>query len=273
MFTFLRKASPKTPKKIVAIVASRNEQHCIRQCIDDLLANDLEVAVLDNESTDDTPKIISDISHKLVFHGKFPFHGCLSMMEVLNAKMALAQQLEADWIVHVDADELLRSCRDGETVRAGIERAAGRGANAVNFDEFVFLPRSEEEDYRGDDYFEKIKWYYFFDSSFPRRMLAFSSELSNVEGGGHILTGKTALFKENFILLHYICLNFAALREKYGSRIFAPDELARGWHQKRVNIAHRIGPPAAAHFLKYWPDNRVKSMDRSNPTGKHFWDW
>jgi len=46
------------PGKIVAIVAARNEEHHIRQCIEDLLANELEVGISDNESMDDTPRII-----------------------------------------------------------------------------------------------------------------------------------------------------------------------------------------------------------------------
>jgi len=257
----------------VAIVAARNEQYYIRQCIEDLLANDLEVAVLDHESTDDTTKIIADISHKLASCGKIPFNGNFDLVEVLSAKMLLAKQLKADWIVHVDADEILHSSRSCETLRAGIERAARSGANVINFDEFVFVPRSEAEDYRGADYIENLKWHYFFDWAVPRRMLAFSSELSNVEGAGHTITGKTVLFDENFVLSHYICLNFQATREKYTSRIFSPRGLARGWHGNRVNIAARIRPPQGDGFLKFRSGSKVESLDRSSPTEKHFWEW
>ncbi|MGC9964412.1 MAG: glycosyltransferase [Syntrophobacteraceae bacterium] len=58
MFPFFRRLSRKMPGKIVAIVAARNEEHHIRQCIEDLLANELEVGISDNESMDDTPRII-----------------------------------------------------------------------------------------------------------------------------------------------------------------------------------------------------------------------
>jgi glycosyltransferase involved in cell wall biosynthesis len=261
------------PKKIVAIIAVRNEQYYIRQCIEDLLANELEVAVLDNESTDDTSRIISDISHKLIFQGKIPFDGYCRWTELLTAKAALAKQLKADWIVHVDADEILRSCINGETIRAGIERAAGTGANVINFDEFVFVPRSEDEDYRNSNYVKEMKWYYFFDLSHPRRMLAYSSNLSNIEGAGHQVKGRKALHGENFILCHYIALSLQMLRDKYKNRTFPENELAKGWHLNRIGIEYRIGQPVADDFLKYWPDNRVESFDRSSPTGKHFWDW
>lgn len=270
---FFSRFFPKIPKKIVAIIAVRNEEHYIRQCVEDLLANEMEVAVLDNESTDDTFKIISSMSNKLIFHGTIPFNGYFRLTEQLKAKLSLAKQLKADWIVHVDTDEILRSSRDGETLRAGIIRAAGAGADVVNFDEFVFVPREEEDDFRGCDYQRLMQSYYFLDRSSPRRMLAFSSNLSNVEGAGHVVEGNKTLFDENFVLLHYLALNFQMLRDKCCARKIPADDLAKGWFKSRANADPGCICSPAAEKLKYRQDDKVGTLDRSEPQSKHFWEW
>jgi glycosyltransferase involved in cell wall biosynthesis len=273
IFSLLKRLSRRIPKKIVAIIAVRNGEPYIKRCIDHLIANELEVAVLDNESTDNTNRIISDNSHKLIFHGTIPFDGYYRVVKILQAKDDLARQLKADWMVHVDADEILHSCRSGETLRTGIERAARTGASVVNFDEFVFIPRSEQEDYRDSDYPKEMKWYYFFEPHHHRLMRAFSSRHSNIEGAGHRVGGKPALYEQNFALCHYIALSLQMLKDKYESQIFPEDALARGWHKSRANIdLNHIALPASEK-LKYWLDNRVESLDKSNPEDKHFWGW
>jgi len=233
----------------------------------------LEVAVLDNESTDNTNRIISDNSNKLIFHGTVPFDGCFRHGKLLEAKMVMAKQLKADWIVHVDVDEILHSCRSGETLRTGIEKAARTGASAVNFDEFVFVPRSEQEDYQGSDYPNEMKWYYFFQQVRYYLMRAFSSRYSNVEGAGHSIGGKPVVYEQNFVLCHYISLSSQMMKDKYESRIFVEDELAKGWHIDRAHIDFNHVRLPASEKLKYWLDNRVESLDKSNPQDKHFWGW
>lgn len=273
MFTFVRRLIRTGPKKVVAIIAARNEEHYIRKCVEDLIDNDLEVAVLDNDSTDATPAIISDLSPRLLFHGKIPHDGTVNLRRLLEAKMALAKQLAADWIIHVDADEILRSCRSGETVRAGIQRAAKAGANTINFREFVFVPTTRDEDFRGSDYVEKMKWYYFFDRGNPMRMLAFSTNLSNVDGAGHRVDGEVTLHREDFVMCHYIALNLQMLKDKYAARRYPESALEMGWHRTRANIDIDNIPVPATERLKYWRDNRPESLDKSNPQDKHFWEW
>lgn len=274
MLGFFKRYSGKAPKRVVAIVAARNEQYTIRQCVEDLLSNGLEVAVLDNESTDETPEIIKSISHKLAFHGTIPFDGTFRLYDILQAKRSLAKELDADWMVHVDSDEILHSCNSGETLRQGIERAAKEGANVVNFEEFVFLPKSDQEDYRNSDYVAQMKWYYHLDKNGPWLMRAFRpAEVSNLDGAGHRVKGKVRLHRENFVKCHYICLSFEGLRAKVRERKYARQSLERGWSRSRAALTPERIKPSDGDKLLFWQDGRVESLDRSQPVSMHFWDW
>ena len=54
--------------------------------------------------------------------------------------MEVVEALNSDWVVHVDADVIMHSYREGEGLREGLSRLDAEGWNVVNFDEFVFLP-------------------------------------------------------------------------------------------------------------------------------------
>jgi hypothetical protein len=58
---------------------------------------------------------------------------------------------------------------------------------------------------------------------------------------------------------------------KYTTRVFAADELARGWHQARLNQAADAFrfPPAAV--LRSLPDVGQRSLDRTDPWHVHYW--
>jgi hypothetical protein len=62
------------------------------------------------------------------------------------------------------------------------------------------------------------------------------------------------------------------MRDTYKNRIFSDNDLAKGWLGNRIGIAGRIGPPIANN-LKYWADDSVDFLDKSNPVDSHFWDW
>jgi hypothetical protein len=62
-----------------------------------------------------------------------------------------------------DADEIREAPPPYSTLREGLEGADREGFNAVNFDEFVFLPTSEEESFEGTDYVASMEYYYFFE--------------------------------------------------------------------------------------------------------------
>jgi hypothetical protein len=52
-----------------------------------------------------------------------------------------ARQREADWFMHVDADEIRLPPRTDRSLARAFAEVAGEGYNAVNFQEFTFIPK------------------------------------------------------------------------------------------------------------------------------------
>ena len=127
--------------RIVSIIAVRNGADYIEGCLEHLLSNGLEVAVLDQMSNDGTYEICQQFKGDGLCHlSRYEYPGYFSLKEQLLEKQKLIYQLKTDWIVHQDVDELLESAVQGINLAETIQYADWGGFNAVNFNEFVFIP-------------------------------------------------------------------------------------------------------------------------------------
>ena len=54
--------------------------------------------------------------------------------------MTIIDDIETDWVIHLDADEIMHTYRRGESLNEASHRLDAVGWNVANFDEFVFLP-------------------------------------------------------------------------------------------------------------------------------------
>lgn len=261
--------------EVTAILAIRNEEAMLGNCLRHLVRNGLRVAIIDNGSTDDSASIYraSEFAAHIVEVTELPFAGVFALEEQLRAKQAVAERIGGDWILHVDADELMHSYRADETLAEGLARLGAEGWNAVNFDEFVFLPIERDYPVRADG-FPDLSLYYFYQPSFPRLMRAWrpGAGLSPVESGGHQLGGAgRRLAPESFALRHYPFRSQAHAYEKYATRSFAAAELARGWHWQRVGQPRRRFRFPAAGRLKRLPTPACRALERSDPWALHYW--
>lgn len=259
--------------RITAVLCVRNEARYLAVGLKRLVAEGLDLAVIDNDSTDGTTDILDSFGHAIVHRSRLPYRGCFDLTAQLEAKQHVYRQVRTDWFVHVDADEILQSPRPGESLRQGIERVAADW-NVVNFDEFVFVPKSADEAHEGRDYYERMLHYYFFAPRPRRLMRAWKASAGLVQAeGGHALTGPDLrVAPENFLLRHYPLLSLDHARVKYPTRVFAPGDLAKGWHGNRLRVrADRIAfpPPHRLHALRA-PDD--KAFDRTVPWRRHFWE-
>ena len=153
---------------ITAVLAIRNEEAYLANCLRDLISNGLDFVVIDNDSTDSSAQIYGrrEFAAHLVRVCRLPFSGAFSLSEQLQRKMEIIEALNSDWVVHVDADEIMHSYREGEGLREALSRLDAEGWNVVNFDEFVFLPI--ERDYQPEMCGRQpISYYYFFQPSLP----------------------------------------------------------------------------------------------------------
>jgi glycosyltransferase involved in cell wall biosynthesis len=263
--------------RIVAILAVRNERHYIGNSLKHLVESDIEFAVIDNDSDDGTSEIVQqpEFASHLVSCQSLPFGGAFDLRQSLLAKDALANSINCDWIIHLDADEIMHSYRPGETLKSAIERLDAQGWDAINFDEFVFLP--VETDYAPDiDGWQPLRYYYFFEPQSPRLVRARKKNLpvTNVDTGGHRLTGGAfKLAPETFALRHYIFRSQQHAFEKYASRIFSGGDIARRWHRNRVRqpVEKFIFPSVDQLAALDAGDDRTLSRD--NPRKSHYWEW
>jgi glycosyltransferase involved in cell wall biosynthesis len=260
---------------VTAILAIRNEEAYLANCLRHLVQNQIDFVIIDNGSADSSRDIWRrrEFAANLVDVQDLPFTGAFSLTEQLKRKMEVLGALHTDWVIHLDADEVMHSYREGETLNEALARLDAGGSNVVNCDEFVFLPI--EHDYVPEaPGHQPIPHYYFFQPFAPRLMRAWKKArgFSLSEHGGHLLTGPgLRLAPEHLALRHYMVRSQEHAFVKYTTRVFAADDLARGWHQARLNQAADTFrfPPAAA--LRGLPDVGQRCLDRTDPWPMHYW--
>ncbi|SMF97774.1 Glycosyltransferase involved in cell wall bisynthesis [Methylomagnum ishizawai] len=268
-----------TNLSICAVLAVRNELPYLRVLLPFLAAQGIEVAILDNGSTDGSQALYAAYAGDPVISvGTLPYRGYFSLSEQLAAKRALLATLHHDWRVHHDADEIMEHRGPGQTLRDAIEEADAQGYNALNFEEFVFLPDAGT-DLSGMDYYRTALRYYFLEprKGKPRLNRAWKRglEAANLATGGHRLEGgDVALSPANHILRHYIVLGEDHARRKYVNRVFDAQEVRRGWHGKRMNIpADRLALPESGEWLFRLERFDSKDFRRDRPATDNFWHW
>jgi glycosyltransferase involved in cell wall biosynthesis len=261
---------------VTAVLCIRNEAVYLANCLRHLVRNGVRFAIIDHGSTDGSAEIYRhrEFAAHLVAAIDLPFRGEFSLAEQLRQKLALVETIDSDWIIHLDADEVMHSDRPGETLREAVLRYDAEGWNVVNFDEFVFLPveHDYERDAAGD---QRMDLYYFFEPHSPRLMRAWrkAGRFSSVESGGHVLVGPDLRVAPNHLSLrHYIFRDQEHAATKYRDRTFAPGDTARGWHSNRINqrqASFAFPAPSALKRLAFPAD---RNLDRSEPWPCHYWE-
>lgn len=259
-----------------AILAVRNEALHIRRALTAFIKQGIDVVVIDNDSTDETADICREYLGKgLLFMDQAAWTGRFDLSAQLEAKRRVAARLDHDWLIHADADEWMQSPIEGESLLEGICRVSAKGYNAINFDEFVFLPAHDTNDLPGR-YEREILHYYFFAPSENRLMRAWqrSANLSNKASGGHRLAGNNLnIAPESFILRHYIVLSQQDAMRKYVGRTFSETDLSKRWHGNRLQLTEEQLRLPGRHRLKELSAWDAAEFDRSDPKHRHYWEW
>lgn len=263
--------------RVIAALVVRNERPYLGNCLRHLIGNGIDYVIVDNGSTDETIELLHQpyFAKHLIGYRTHPYQGHMDWEDLMLARQAAADAIDTDWILYVSADEIMHSYNAGETLGAAIERADTAGFDVIDFNEFVFLPI--EMDYMPDrEGPQLLRHYYFFEDQRPRLMRARKKRLqvSHVEHGGHLLAGEPfRLSPETFALRHYMFRNQTHAFEKYARRVYAPEELARGWHWHGFQhpVANFAFPPADQLECLASPDDRNLSQAHRHPTP--YWMW
>lgn len=259
--------------RIVALIAVYNEEHAIARVIEHLLSQGIRSYILDNDSTDETRMIVEHyLNRGVVGIERLPRNGVFELEAQLRRKEQLCREIEADWFIHHDADEIREAPFPYRNLAAGLATADQAGYNAVDFDEFVFLPTSESDDYRGRDFVAEMQYYCFLrprDGS-ALRINAWKNTgaaIDLISSGGHqVEFSGRHVSPERFVMRHYIALSHAMAVEKYCRRDYSVEEFdAKGWHGARAIVRPtELRLPTAAELCKL----EAGRWDRSNPQEK-----
>jgi hypothetical protein len=252
---------------IIAIISAFNEEDIIAQVIDDLVAQRVSVYVLDNGSTDRTAAEIAPfIGRGVIGVERFASEteagaGRYDWTRILQRKAELAQELDAAWFIHHDADEFREGPWAGLDLAASIEKVDRFGYNAIDFDVLNFWP-THDNFKPGQDVREAFVGYepgQPCDKLQIRCWKKMSGQVDLVSSGGHeaVFPGRK-IFPIRFILRHYPIRGQAhGARKIFEERHprFTEEERERGWHVQY----ERFEPGQsflrdAATMIRYDPD-------------------
>jgi len=258
--------------RIVALLTVRNEELYLQRCLQHLQQQNIEVCLIDNGSTDKTLEIAERFLGRCVFRIEhLSFNGLFEWERIMSQKSKLAQQIDADWFIHQDADEIREAPARFRNLHEGITHVDQAGYNAINLDEFDFVPMSEQENYEGTDYVLEMKQYYYF---CPRKLHHIKiwkrteMDMKLAEGGHRVEFDGLRVYPENFILRHYPFLSKQHAIKKYLERKFDPIELAKGMHVKRARFSEENFQFPDSEFVKQL--SKDGKWDTSSPSQTHF---
>ncbi|MBL8583994.1 MAG: glycosyltransferase family 2 protein [Rhizobiaceae bacterium] len=266
--------------RIVALLTVRNEELYLERCVRELRRQGVEVCVIDNDSSDAT----REIAHGLLGNGVFrverqQYEGFFELEKQCRFQEHLSSEIAADWFLHTDADEVRQSDQwHRETLADAVAAIDAEGYNAVNFNEFVFVPTVPGEDFSGLDYVRDMRRYYHF---MPRPLhrvnlwkKAATSTPDLAGSGGHRVEfpGRN-VSPRSLTMRHYIALSEGHAYRKYrDGRRYSPAEISgRGWHVEREkwrNFTFRFPSDSETKIV----DNTAP-LDTSDPKSRHlFWE-
>jgi Glycosyl transferase family 2 len=266
------------PMRVVALLATYNERRFIESCLGHLDEQGVDAYLIDNESTDGTVALAEPwLEHNLLGIETFPREdGIYNWQALLQCKEEIAaqftQEREADWLIHLDPDEV-RLAPSGEgTLAEALSRVDREGYNAVNFLEHTFVPSREHPDHDHPEFQRTLQTYYPFGPFFPHQLKAWKAadaprpDLAST-GGHRIAFRGLRLCPQSFPMKHYLFLSVPHAIEKYVERDYDAREVRRGWHGWRAELAAQdITLPSESELRVTQSDD---DLDPSNPRKSH----
>src|ERR1700733_823956 len=261
--------------RVIALLATYNEERFIAGCLENLIRQGLQVYLIDNESTDRTVAIAERyVGRGLIGIETLPRAGVFSLRQQCVRKETLAATLDADWFIHVDADQIVLPARSTQSLAQALGEVDAQGYNAVYFHHFAFVPTQEAPDHDHPDYQQTMRWYYPHELSFPHSLRAWRRQDKPVElgwsGGHQVRFPGLRMCPSPFRYRHYLFLSIEHARRKYTQKRFDPAEVADGWHIWGLPLrAETIRLPSQAELRFYETDD---TLDHSEPRRTHVVD-
>jgi glycosyltransferase involved in cell wall biosynthesis len=248
--------------RVVALIATYNERRFIAPCLEHLHRHGVDAYLIDNCSTDNTVGLAEAwLERNLIGIESFP-RGAGDIYDwrgLLGRKEELASELDADWFIHLDPDEIRLPPRRGRTMAEALEAVDREGYNAVDFAEFTFLPTLEQPDHDHAEFERTLLTYYTAQpSKGPHQLKAWKAGPKvRLRSGGHKVDFPgVRVYPQQFKMKHYLVLSLPHAIEKYVERRYDPDEVESGWHGWRARLASTdIRLPSESELLTTQSDD------------------
>ena len=254
--------------RVVALIAFRNEDRVLGRTLEHLFTQGIETCLIDHGSTDRSLTIAESFLGRGVFRIELhPYAGNFNLPAQLQLKERLAAEIAADWYIHQDADEIREAPKRFSTLHDGIVEVDRQGYNAIDFEEFIFLPTSNEERHEGTDFVAGLRRYYYFRPQPLHRLNAWKHTDLRVDlhthSGHRVEFEGRRIAPEPFRLRHYIALSRAHALAKYCARIHSPEEIRQlGWDDMRVAFRpDKLRFPSADQLKLLGPDEEWDTSD------------
>jgi hypothetical protein len=230
---------PPSEFRVLAVMTAFNEGDIIAPIVRRLLAQGVEVHLLDNWSTDGTEELLRrDLPDPRLTVERFPRTDTRTYEweRLLTRVEDIAAASTADWVMHHDADEIRQPPWPDLDLRAAFHAVQVRGFNAVDHTVLDFRP-TDDAFVEGDD-----PGTYFTHCEFGRRPGHFvqikawqnRERVRLAESGGHeAVFERRRVFPYKFLLRHYPMRSQRHTERKiFFDRHprFSPIERERGWH-------------------------------------------
>lgn len=261
--------------RVLAVLAVRNEMRYLARCLDHFESQGCEVAVIDHASSDGSRELVAArLGGSVVRLDDQPWTGSFALVDQLRWKERVIDEERADWYVHLDADEIKHAPARWTNLHDAFADVGEAGWNAIDFDEFVFVPTQEDPDFEGCDFVADMRWYYHYEPDTPdrsrvnawRRIEGVRPDLVAF-GGHHVMFPGIRVFPQPFVLRHYPVLSVRHAAEKYGGRVFASAELENAWHGDRAAFStDRMHLPARASLRE---EVHGEELDASECWNRH----
>lgn len=257
--------------KIVAILASYNERSYVRASLESYFEQGIEVYLIDNDSTDGTFELAQEYLGKgLIGLERFPRAGVYEWGALLRRKEEVIEQINPDWAIHADIDEIRRG-PDGMSLSEAIRQADAAGCNLINFVVYLFLPTLEAPDHESGRFADTMLTYRYLEPAYPNQMKGWKHRPGETvhlaATGGHKASVKDPqLWPRDCILRHYPVLSLDHATRKYVEKTYSAEEVAIGMHGWKAHVkTEQMRLPALAEMYMYESDATLR---RDNPLRK-----
>jgi glycosyltransferase involved in cell wall biosynthesis len=147
-----------SPPRVVGYLIVRNEVDVIEEVVRWHRRHGLILVAIDNGSTDGTAELLKRFvaANEVAVLRNVPT-STYRWRELVATAVELAQGLDPDWLVHIDANTLLEG-RSGGRLVDDIAAAGRAGANVVSLEVFDFYP-TEKDDPRATQVVDRVRHY------------------------------------------------------------------------------------------------------------------